>query len=122
MKFCLSVIVCLLLNSAQSQLLSGEIIDANRKMTSNSNFTIKSFYEGYVVYEISVNTVGKVTGERFIAEKSTVKSTPANIEAKNLLKSLTFESGDGFPKFQHAMVKVKFVKESPAETTPKPNN
>ena len=119
MKFYLSVIVCLLLNSAQSQLLTGEIVDVNRKMSSTSNFTIKSFYEGYVVYEISVNTAGKVTGERFIAEKSTVKSTPANIEAKNLLKSLTFEPGDGFPKFHHAMVKVKFVKENPTEIAPK---
>jgi hypothetical protein len=119
MKFFLTGIVCLLFNSAQSQLLSGEIIDVNRKMTSTSNFTIKSFYEGYVVYEISVNNIGKVTSERFIAEKSTVKSTPANMEAKNLLKSLTFESGDGFPKYHHAMVKVKFVKESPAETAPK---
>ncbi len=119
MKLYLSGIVCLFLNSAQSQLLSGEITDANRKMTSTSNFTIDSFYEGYVVYEISVNNVGKVTGERFIAEKSTVKSTPANIEAKNLLKSLTFEPGDGFPNFHHALVQVKFVKANPAETAPK---
>jgi hypothetical protein len=119
MKFFFTGILCLLINSAHSQLLSGEIIDANRKMTSTSTFTINSFYEGYVVYEIAVNNVGKVTSERFIAEKSTVKSTPANIEAKNLLKSLTFEPGDGFPKFHHAMVKIKFVKAKPVETTPK---
>ncbi len=119
MKIFLTVIICFFLNFAQSQLISGEIIDVNRKMTSTSNFTIQSFYEGYVIYEISVNNLGKVTSERFIAEKSTVKSTPANIEAKNLLKSLTFEPGDGFPKYHHAMVKVKFVKEIPAQTTPK---
>ncbi len=119
MKFFFTGIFCFLLNLSHSQLLSGEIVEVNRKMTSTSNFTIQSFYEGYVVYEIAVNNVGKVTSERFIAEKSTVKSTPANIEAKNLLKSLTFEPGDGFPKYHHAMVKVKFVKEKPVETSPK---
>ena len=100
-------------------MLSGEIQDDNRKMTSTSNFTISSFYEGYVVYEISVNNLGKVTSEKFIAEKSNVKSTPANIEAKNLLKSLTFEPGDHFPKYHHAFVKVNFVKAKANESTPK---
>ncbi len=119
MNFLLSGIICLLLHSAQGQLLSGEIMDVQRKMTSTSNFTITSYYEGYVVYEISVDNLGKVNSERFIAEKSTVKSTPANIAAKNLLKSLTFEPGDGYPKYHHVLVKVKFVKQKTTETVPK---
>lgn len=118
MKFLLSGIICLLLNLAHCQLLSGEIIDDQRKMTSTSNFTITSYYEGYVVYEISVDNLGKVNSERFISEKSTVKSTPANIAAKNLLKSLTFEPGDRYPKYHHVLVKVKFVKQKTTETAP----
>ena len=92
-------------------------MDTKRKMTSTSDFTIVSNYEGYVVYELSVDPKGKVTSERFIPEQSTVKSTPANIEAKNFLKDFTFEPGDYYPKNHHVLVKVKFVKQkAPANT------
>lgn len=122
MKFFFLVAICLTFNFAHSQLLSGAIVEDNRNMTSASSFIINSFYEGYVVYEIAVNNTGQVTSERMIVEKSTVKSTPANIEAKNLLKSLTFEPGDGFPKYHHALVKVKFVKQISKKTTSSEKN
>ena len=122
MKFLLTAFICLCFNSLFSQLISGAIVDDNRKMTSPANFTINSIYDGYVVYEIAVNNIGQVTSERMISEQSTVKSTPANIEAKNLLKSLTFEPGDSFPKYHHALVKVKFVKQKVTGTTSKTIN
>ncbi len=93
-----------------AQLLSGKIVDDNRKMISNTNFVLESNYGGYVVYEIAVNPMGEVTSSRFIEDKSTVFSTPANMEVKNFLKTLIFEKGNHFPKYHHALVKVMLVK------------
>lgn len=95
---------------SKAQVVSGKLVDDKRKLIGSPTFTIVSNYEGYVVYEIAVDITGKVTGLRFIAEKSTVLSTPANMEAKNLLKTLTFEAAEYFPKFHHALVKVTFTK------------
>ncbi len=79
-------------------------------MISTTNFTIESNYNGYVVYEIAVNLEGEVTSSRMIEEKSTVLSTPANMEVKSYLKSIVFEKGNHFPKYHHAIVKVMLVK------------
>lgn len=111
MKFILLPVLFCFASQAHSQLLSGDIIKDKRKMTSVSDFTIVSQYDGYVVYEIAVDIEGKVISERFIPEQSTVKSTPANVQAKNYLKDLKFEPGEYYPKHHHALVKVKFVKE-----------
>lgn len=96
--------------SVHSQILSGQIVDDNRQMISNTNFIIESNYSGYVVYEIAVNLEGKVTSSRMIEEKSTVLSTPANMEVKDYLKNIVFEKGNHFPKHHHAIVKVMLVK------------
>ncbi len=118
MKFVLSLLLLCLTSVAHSQLISGELIDEKRKMTSQQDFTIVSNYEGYVVYELAVDQKGNVVSERLIPEQSTVKSTPANILAKNYLKDLTFAPGDYYPKHHHVLVKVKFVKQkAPAATT-----
>ena len=96
--------------SVHSQILSGQIVDDNRQMISNTNFIIESNYSGYVVYEIAVNLEGKVTSSRMIEEKSTVLSTPANMEVKDYLKNIVFEKGNHFQKHHHAIVKVMLVK------------
>ncbi|MDD2983030.1 MAG: hypothetical protein PHQ74_06550 [Crocinitomicaceae bacterium] len=96
--------------SANSQIISGKIVDDNRKMISKTTFVLESNYEGYVVYEIAVNPNGEVISSKMIDDKSTVFSTPANMEAKNFLKTIVFEKGNHFPKYHHANVKVVFVK------------
>lgn len=110
MKSLLFFLLVLVSFQSKAQVLSGKLVDDKRKIIGSPSFTIVSNYEGHVVYEIAVDITGKVTGLRFIAEKSTVLSTPANMEAKNLLKTLTFEAAEYFPKFHHAIVKVTFTK------------
>lgn len=122
MKFVLSFFLLCFASVSHAQLLSGELLDEKRKMTSQQDFTIVSNYEGYVVYEVAVDQKGHVVSERFIPEQSTVKSTPANILAKNYLKDLTFEPGDYYPKHHHVLVKVKFTKEKAPGTKPKTAN
>ena len=96
--------------SVNSQVLSGKIVDDNRKLISTTNFVLESNYSGYVVYEIAVNPEGEVISSKLIEEKSTVLSTPANMEVKNFLKTIVFEKGNHFPKYHHAYVKVMLVK------------
>ena len=110
MKLLFCVFLLLTTFSVHGQILSGAIVDDNRKMISNTTFVLESNYSGYVVYEIAVNSIGEVTSSRFIDEKSTVFSTPSNMEVKNFLKTIVFEKGNHFPKYHHAMVKVMLVK------------
>jgi hypothetical protein len=39
---------------------------------------------------------------------TTITSTPMQIDAKNYVKKLKFKAGTGYPKFQHAKVKITF--------------
>ena len=108
--------------NVNAQLVSGAILDENRQMLTKTDFTLTGNYEGSMVFEIAVNIKGIVTSERLIAEKSTVKSTPAMIEAKNYLKSLTFEPGTYYPVHHHALVRVNFVKKKPVPQPAKSPN
>ncbi len=110
MKQLFFIFLLLATYSVNSQILSGKIVDDNRQMISNTSFVMESNYSGYVVYEIAVNPLGIVTSSRLIEEKSTVLSTPANMEVKNFLKDIVFEKGNHFPKHHHATVKVMLVK------------
>jgi hypothetical protein len=98
-------------NRAQAQLLSGQLLDEHRKLLTHTNFTITGNYDGAIVYELSVNRKGKVTSERLILEQSNIKSTPANIQARKFLRSLTFQEGTHFPADQHVVVRVNFVQQ-----------
>ena len=82
--------------SMNAQVLSGRIVEDNRKLISNTNFVMESNYNGHVVYEVAVNPEGL--------------STPANMEVKEFLKTIVFEKGNHFPKHHHANVKVMLVK------------
>ena len=96
--------------SMNAQVLSGRIVEDNRKLISNTNFVMESNYNGHVVYEVAVNPEGFVTSSTLLEEKSTVLSTPANMEVKEFLKTIVFEKGNHFPKHHHANVKVMLVK------------
>jgi hypothetical protein len=93
-----------------SQLISGDLIDSGRKMTSKFNFEIAGTYTGYQLFELSVNPEGKVTSVKESYEKGALISSPAKILASNQLLDLKFEAASHYPKFHHVKVKVKFVK------------
>lgn len=119
MKYIFLLSLITLCSHANAQLISGAIVDENRKMLTKTDFTIAGNYEGVMVFEIAVDIKGVVKSERLIAEKSTVKSTPAMVEAKNYLKTLTFEPGTYYPVHHHALVRVNFVKQKPLPPTGK---
>jgi hypothetical protein len=97
--------------NSYSQVLSGDVVNEGRSLTTAPDFKIKSTTEGVVVYDVTVNREGVITSTLYKAEQSTIKSTPLKIEANNYLRALKFEANTRYPQFQHALIKVTFVKE-----------
>lgn len=97
--------------NSYSQVLSGDVVNEGRSLTTNPDFKIKSTTEGVIVFDVTVNREGVITSTIYKAEQSTIKSTPLKMEAGNYLRSLKFEANTRYPQFQHALIKVTFVKE-----------
>lgn len=110
--FCIFPLFLFSFTFTQAQLLSGDLLEENRKLLTQTDFTIAGNYTGHIVYELSVNRKGKVTSERIIPGQSNIQSTPANIQARKFLKSLLFQEGTHFPADQHVLVRVLFTQQS----------
>ena len=103
-----------MIGEAYGQLLSGDLLESNRYLLHKKDFVIESQTEGVIVLELSVNERGVVTSQRYIAEKSTLKSTPLKMQAINYVKKFEFLAGSLFPQFQYVTVQINFVnKEKP---------
>lgn len=112
MKYLLAL---LLLGSFSSfgQMLSGDLKDSGRKMVSESTFIMESHTSGFVAYELTVDNQGNVTSARLVGDKTTVKSTPAKMKARDHAMKFKFEAGNHYPKFQTVIVKITLVKPKP---------
>lgn len=95
--------------SINAQLISGDLVDANRRLLTESNFTIKGSKEGVIVYDLAVDVYGNVISQNLVANMTTVTSTPMRMDAKNYVSKFKFEPGTAFPKFHHVKVKITFV-------------
>lgn len=104
----LLLMCCLVAAESYAQLISGAIIDENRKLITQTNFTISGSQTGHQTFEIAVDRDGNVTSQRLISEQSSTTSTPLTMQAKNWLKKLTFEKGTHFPAHHHVLVRVNF--------------
>ena len=109
MKNVLILICAFCANQAYCQLLSGSLVDDNRKLLTTTDFTLKGTKEGVVVYDLAVDIYGNVTSETLVVNMTTINSTPDRMAAKNLMKTFKFEPGTAYPKFHHVKVKVTFV-------------
>lgn len=98
-----------------SQVLSGEIVDEKRKLTSVIDFKINDYSNGYAVFELAVDRNGNVTGARFIGDKSSKITTPQQVRAHAYVSKLKFQAGTYYPKFHHCLVRVNLVKQEKDE-------
>lgn len=108
MKFILPFLF-LISFSAQSQLISGNLVDEGRKLISPQNFQLDGKATGEIYFELAVNREGIVTSERIMNEKTSVVSTPTRMRAKELVSQFKFEPGTYYPEFHHVVVKIKVV-------------
>lgn len=109
-KFLLLVLLTFASKFSFSQLVSGAIVDDNRKLLTAYDFKIKGNYTGVKYFKLAVNIDGKVTSVKEEIKPDSFVSTPASILAHAELKKLEFEKGTSFPKFHHVLVKVNYVK------------
>jgi hypothetical protein len=100
---------CLLAFHAKTQLLSGDLLEKNRKLITASNFTLKDPNKGEVICELSVNRAGEVTSIIVGLASTTAVSIPSKIRVRNYLKSFKFEKGNQYPAFHHVKVKITLI-------------
>ncbi len=88
--------------------LSGDILISGRKITSPISYTLEMKATGKIVFDIAVNTQGKVTSCILNKSESTIYSTRYIYEAKNrILMELKFEAGNGYPTFHQGRVVIQ---------------
>ncbi len=109
-KYVALVVLVFLSKFSFSQLVSGTLVDDQRKMTSVFDFKIKGKYIGVKYFELAVNNEGIVTSIKEVTKSNSLASTPAAIVGRTELKKLTFEKGTRYPKFHQVLVKVEYVK------------
>lgn len=87
--------------------LSGDILTSGRKITEQIAYTLPMNVTGKLVFDIAVNTEGKVTSCILNKAESTIISTRYAYEAKNrILSELKFEAGNGFPTFHQGQITI----------------
>jgi len=89
-----------------AQIVSGDLLIEGRKLASPVQFELEESVEGAIYFELAVNRTGKVTGARYLSEKSILISTPAQMRAKNYVMGIKFEPGTYYPEFHHCVVKL----------------
>ncbi|MDX1447096.1 hypothetical protein [Lishizhenia sp.] len=98
-----------LLASAQ---VSGDLKTDNRSLLTSTNFKLKGKSAGVMYFNIAVDSEGAVSSVVLDRSKSTIKSTPSMIQAKNTILKYKFEKGTHYPKYHQGVVKITFVTEN----------
>lgn len=91
-----------------SQMLSGTLVNENRKLVSEVDYTQSGSVDGWAKYELAVNREGEVTSARLI--ETNLKRTSAKIQLHNYVMKIKFEKGTRFPEFHHVVMKFTLVK------------
>lgn len=102
------VFTLLLVSNGYGQLLSGPVLEENRKLLTETDFIVEGNYPGIAEYELSVDREGNVKGARLT--KTTIKSTPSKMQLKNYALKFKFEPGTYYPQFHHVIVRLTMVK------------
>lgn len=91
--------------------LSGDIKEADRKLTSEDvSFIIEGNHTGKFVFDISVDISGNVTGVKLDRDATTITSTPSEMKARRYVKSLRFIKGNHYPKHHQGRIVITMVK------------
>ena len=106
----LTVLFLFFTSLASAQMISGDLKDSGREMVSPTSYIIEGNFNGNVNYELTVNIDGDVTSTRYVAEGSSIKSTPARVQVRNHVNKMKFQPGYHFPKFHKVVVKITIVK------------
>ncbi len=99
------LLALLFLSSFSFAQLSGDLVADGRGVTQAISYQMQMKADGQIVFDISVNTAGKVTSCVYNKSESTIRSTRYIYEAKNrILMELHFEAGNGFPTYHKGRI------------------
>jgi hypothetical protein len=90
--------------------IQGDLARAGRSLTHDASFVLESKYNGKIVFDVAVLNTGEISGIKFNPGESTIKSTPAQIQARKYIADWKFEPGTHFPKFHQARIIITMVK------------
>lgn len=90
--------------------ISGKIIEDGRKLVQSQELIMNGHVNGKIVFQISVDAKGEITSAKILEGETTIKSTPAKIEAYNYIKKFQFEPGTWFPKYHQGKIEIEMKK------------
>ena len=104
----LIILLILLTSQISFSQIYGDIAIDKRPIVTNINYGIVSNYKGQIVFDIVVDEQGDVTVCKLNRAKSSVKSTPTIIKAKNrILTQLKFRAHSIYPQFHRGQIVMK---------------
>ena len=101
-------IFCCVQFFASSQ-LQGDIARDNRQLLTETNFIMEGNQNGKMVFNIAVESTGKVSSVSYDADESTIISTPTKIKVRNYINDFKFEPGTHYPKFHQGRIIITIV-------------
>jgi NAD(P)H-flavin reductase len=106
MKNLVLLIVLCVSNFAVAQVY-GEIFMDKREIVKDIDYTVNYSKEGKLVFDIKVNTDGKVTSCFINEDKSTITAKGPMMKAKSkIMGQLVFGKGIGLPQFHSGYVQI----------------
>ena len=86
----------------------GDLAIDKRPIVKAIDYGVVSNYNGQIVFNVVVDEQGNVTVCKLNKKKTTVKSTPTMMKAKNrILMQLKFKSGSIYPQFHNGEIIIK---------------
>lgn len=90
--------------------IGGDVKKDGRALTTDKPFVIEDSHEGTIVFIISVNAEGEITSTKIDSEKTTIRSTPAKIKARNYIADFKFAPGTWYPKYHQGTIRLTMIK------------
>ena len=110
MKKVLIILFVLITNLSYSQIY-GEIANDKREVTQKIEFGLKSNHTGQIVFDIIVDEKGNVTVCTVDKTKTSIRSTPTIMKAKNrIIMQLKFKASSLYPQFHRGQIVIKSYK------------
>jgi hypothetical protein len=110
MKNILLVLLVFISSLSFSQIY-GDIAKDKRPIIQKIEFGLKANYTGQIVFDIIVDEKGNVTVCKVNKAKTSVRSTPTMMKAKNrIIMHLKFKASSMYPEFHKGQVVIKVYK------------
>jgi len=112
MKNSLLILMLFVAQLSFSQIYGDLAID-KRPIVKAIEYGVMSNYNGQIVFNVVVDEQGNVTVCKLNKKKTTVKSTPTIMKAKNrILMQLKFSASSTYPQFHRGEIVMKAYKKS----------